>query len=155
MNTISMLPERNSVMSSLCAIIRTVSGLPNVQVNRRLKLWKAPLGRKYGKNTIFNWSDSERDGQKKSPLPEVSNTFFAYPQHGKPCFFPLKKIISKEVMFPAHPREKPCWIKLNGKIIPQDTGENSLAQGIRNGAGHLSPLGSWFSSGSEWESKSH
>ena len=30
---------------------------------------------------------------------------------------------------------------------------NSLAQGIHNGEGKLSPLCPWFHSGSEWESK--
>lgn len=64
-----------------------------------------------------------------------------------------KKIIFKEIMFTADPREKPCWIRLNGKIIPQDTIGISLAQGIHNGVGNLSPQGPWFHSGSEWESK--
>lgn len=108
---------------------------------------------KYGKNTTFNWGDAERAGPKKSPLPEVSNTFFAYLQHGKTCFLPLKKITFKEIMFTADPRKKPCWIRLNGKIIPQDTIGISLAQGIHNGVGNLSPLGPWFHSGSEQESK--
>lgn len=83
----------------------------------------------------------------------MSNTFFAYLQHNKMCFFPLKKIIFIEMMFTADPWEKPGWIILSGKIIPEDTIQYSLAQGIHNRLENLSPLGPWFHSGSEWESK--
>lgn len=151
-----MLPERNSDVQHVCYNQDGVRApILNVQLNRRFKLWKAPLGMKYGKNTISNWGESERDGQK-IPLYLRCQIHFWLTFSVENVFLPSqkkKKNIFKEIMFTADPREKPCWIRLNGKIIPQDTIGIGLAQGIRNGVGNLSPLGPWFHSGSEWKSK--
>jgi hypothetical protein len=53
---------------------------------------------KYGKNTIFSGRNLkiDREGKRGSLLPEVSNAFFAYLQHSKMCFFPLKKLFLKK-----------------------------------------------------------
>lgn len=103
----------------------------------------------------FPIEENQKGMGKKFPFTWGVKYIFGLPSAWKMCFFPLKKKknIFKEIMFTADPREKPCWIRLNGKIIPQDTIGISLAQGIRNGVGNLSPLGPWFHSGSEWKSK--
>lgn len=108
---------------------------------------------KYDKNAISTEEIQKGMGKKKKKTPHYLRCqihFFAYLHRGKTCFFPLKKIIFKEIMFTADPREKPAWIRLNGKIIPQDTTGNSLAH---NRVGNLFPVGHWLHSGSEWESE--